>query len=142
MTNASDLSTMSRTGPLAAGAAGGLVGGVAFGVLMQMMGMMPMVAMLVRSESTVIGWLVHLVIALAIGAIYAILFANWARTFTSATAIGIGYGLLWWIIGALAAMPAILGMPMFDLNPMAWQSLMGHAIYGALLGATYKLVRR
>jgi hypothetical protein len=141
MTSATGISMTSRTGSLAAGVAGGLVG-VAFGLLMQMMGMMPMVAMLARSESVVVGWIVHLVISSAIGASFALLFNGWAHTVTAATAIGVGYGALWWVIGGLAAMPAILGMPIFNVNAMAWQSLMGHIVYGALLGATYGLVRR
>lgn len=142
MTIARDMSMTSRTGPVAAGIAGGLLGGVAFGLLMQMMGMMPMVAMLARSESEVVGWIVHLVIASAIGVSYALIFGNWARSLTSATAIGVGYGAVWWVIGALTAMPAILGMPMFNVDATAWQSLMGHVVYGALLGATYSFVRR
>jgi hypothetical protein len=142
MTNARDMSMTARTGSLAAGIAGGLAGGVAFGLLMQMMGMMPMVAMLVRSESVFVGWIVHLVIASAIGASFAALFGGWARTLAVATAIGVGYGALWWVLGALAAMPAILGMPLFNVDPTAWQSLMGHIVYGALLGATYGFVRR
>src|SRR3990170_2221843 len=124
MTSASDISMTARTNPLVAGVAGGLVGGVAFGLLMQMMGMMPMVAMLVRSESVFVGWITHLVISAAIGASYGLLFGGWARTLLVATAIGIGYGALWWVLGALAAMPAILGMPMFNIDPMASQSLM------------------
>ncbi|MGH2492816.1 MAG: hypothetical protein ACRDF9_15075 [Candidatus Limnocylindria bacterium] len=132
----------SRTGALAAGLAGGLVGGVAFGLLMQMMGMMPMVAMLARSESVFVGWIVHLLISSAIGVSFALLFNSWARTLAVATAIGVGYGALWWVIGGLAAMPSILGMPMFNVNAMAWQSLMGHLVYGALLGATFGFIRR
>lgn len=142
MTSATGISMTSRTGSLAAGLAGGLVGGVAFGLLMQMMGMMPMVAMLARSESVFVGWIVHLLIASAIGVSFALLFAGWARTFATATVIGVAYGALWWVVGALAAMPAVLGMPTFNLNAMAWQSLMGHLVYGALLGATYGFVRR
>lgn len=141
MTSAAGVSTLSRTGPLAAGVIGGLVGGIAFGLLMQTMGMMPMVAMLARSESVFVGWLVHLVIASGIGISFAFIFGGWARTLAGSTAIGIGYGALWWVLGALAAMPAILGMPMFNVDAMARQSLMGHLIYGALLGATFALVR-
>jgi len=37
-------------------------------------------------------------------------------------------------------MPARLGMDVFMFNTMAWQSLMGHVIYGLLLGAVYALV--
>lgn len=133
--------TTPRLGSLVAGVAGGLVGGVAFGMLMQMMGMMPMVAMLARSESLVVGWLVHLLIAAAIGLSYGLIFAGLARTLLAAVVIGIAYGAVWWVLGALAAMPAILGMPTFTLNAAAWQSLMGHVIYGGLLGATYGLIR-
>src|SRR5688500_6433505 len=91
MTSAPGLSMMTRKGSVAAGLAGGLVGGIAFGLLMQMMGMMPMVAMLVRSESVFVGWLVHLVIASAIGISFALLFGAWARTLAVAAAIGLGY---------------------------------------------------
>ncbi|HEX9436504.1 MAG TPA: hypothetical protein VGA16_05005 [Candidatus Limnocylindria bacterium] len=121
MTSASDISIVPGSGALAAGVVGGVVGGIVFGLLMQMGGMMPMVAMLVRSESIVVGWIVHLVIA---------------------AFIGIGCGILWWSFGALAAMPAILGMPMFNVNDVALQSLMGHVIYGGVLGLTYGLVRQ
>jgi hypothetical protein len=51
-----------------AGIVGGLVGGVVFGLLMQMMDMLPMVAMLVGGESIALGWLVHLAISAFIGA--------------------------------------------------------------------------
>jgi hypothetical protein len=56
-----------------AGIVGGLVGGVAFGILMQLTGMIPMVAMLVGSDSAGIGWLVHLVISAGIGASFGLL---------------------------------------------------------------------
>jgi len=49
------------------GVVGGLVGGLAFGVLMQMMDMIPMVAMLVGGDSVAVGWILHLVIAAGIG---------------------------------------------------------------------------
>lgn len=126
---------------LAAGVAGGLAGGIIFGILMQMMGVLPMVAMLVGSESVAVGWLVHLAISAFIGATYALLFAGLATNVATAAGIGAGYGFVWWVLGALLLMPAKLGMPLFGLNTMAWQSLMGHLIYGIILGAVYALVR-
>ncbi|MHA7277937.1 hypothetical protein ACX80O_15690, partial [Arthrobacter sp. Hz1] len=45
-----------------AGVIGGLAGGAVFGVLMAVMGMLPMIASLVGSDSAVIGLGVHLVI--------------------------------------------------------------------------------
>ena len=37
-------------------------------------------------------------------------------------------------VGALLVMPAKLGMPVLHLDTMAWQSLMGHMMFGAILG--------
>jgi hypothetical protein len=125
---------------IGAGIIGGLVGGVAFGVLMQMMDMIPMVAMLVGGEAEVVGWLVHLAIAAFIGATLAVLFGRYATGVGVSTAVGVGYGVAWWVLGALILMPARLGMEVFTLSTMAWQSLLGHVIYGLLLGAVYGLV--
>jgi hypothetical protein len=55
------------TKQMAAGVVGGLAGGVLFGVMMQVMGMLGMVAGLVREESAVIGWVVHLPISVLFG---------------------------------------------------------------------------
>jgi hypothetical protein len=104
MATAGTAHTPSATMParVLAGIAGGLVGGVAFGLLMQMMDMLPMVAMLVGGESIALGWLVHLAISAFIGATYAILFARWAGSVASAALVGLGYGVVWWILGATA----------------------------------------
>jgi len=107
---------------------------------MQMMDMIPMVAMLVGSEAVAVGWLVHLAIAAFIGATFAVLFGRYATSVGFSTAIGVGYGVVWWVLGALILMPAKLGMDVFMFNTMSWQSLVGHLIYGLLLGAVYALV--
>jgi hypothetical protein len=133
--------TVALPARLVAGIAGGLVGGVMFGILMQMMGMIPMVAMLVGSKTLAVGWLVHLAISAFIGATYALLFARWATRLVPAALIGMGYGLVWWVLGPLLIMPAKLGMPTFTFNTTAWQSLMGHLFYGLVLGTVYALVR-
>lgn len=124
-----------------AGITGGLAGGIVFGVLMQLMGMMPMVAMLVGSESVAVGWLVHLFNSALFGAVYAVLFRGWADRLGTGLVTGLGYGVAWWILGALIIMPLWLGMAAFQFNTMAWQSLVGHLLYGLLLGAVYALVR-
>lgn len=126
---------------LVAGIAGGLAGGVVFGILMQTMDMIGMVAMLIGSKSVAVGWLVHLAISAFIGATYALLFARWATRLVPAALIGLGYGVVWWVLGALLLMPAKLGMDLFMFNKTAWQSLIGHLAYGLLLGVVYALVR-
>ena len=54
----------------------------------------------------------------------------------------IAYGIFWWILGGLILMPSKLNMPLFHLNTMAWQSFMGHIIFGAVLGALAVVIPR
>jgi uncharacterized membrane protein YagU involved in acid resistance len=101
-----------------------------------------MVAMLIDSKSVGVGWLVHLFNSALFGAIFAVLFGRWAATLVSAAGIGLAYGVLWWVLGALLIMPAWLGMNamIFELNTTAWRSLVGHLAYGLLLGVVFVLV--
>jgi uncharacterized membrane protein YagU involved in acid resistance len=132
--------TSARVG---AGVIGGLVGGVAFGILMQATDMLPMVAMLIGGESVAMGWLVHLFNSALFGAIFGLLLGRWATSYAAAVGLGLVYGVVWWVLGALLIMPSWLGMSkmIFELNTMAWQSLVGHLIYGLLLGLVYASVR-
>ena len=127
---------------IAAGAAGGLAGGVVFGMLMQMMDMLPMVAMLVGSKSVAVGWVVHLAISAFIGATFGLLLGGRATRFGTSAALGVGYGALWWALGPLVIMPARLGMELFVVDAVALQSLMGHLLYGLALGLVFTLVER
>ncbi len=140
-TSASSPAASALSTRLIAGVGGGLAGGVVFGVLMQAMGMLPMVAMLVGSESAAVGWLVHLAISAFIGGTYALIFARWADRLGAGAVLGIGYGLAWWILGPLLIMPAAMGMGVFMVNAMALQSLLGHLLFGLVLGLGYALIR-
>jgi len=124
------------------GIIGGLVGGLMFGLMMQMMDMIPMVAMLVGSESVAVGWLVHLAISAFIGATFGLLLGSRATTLLTGIGYGTAYGILWWVLGALIAMPAKLGMPVFNLDTTAQRSLLGHMVFGAILGTVVALINR
>jgi hypothetical protein len=126
------------------GIVGGLAGGVVFGVLMHLTDMIGMVGQLVGSQSVVVGWLVHLFNSALFGAVFALLFAKWASNIGSAIVLGLLYGVLWWVLGALLIMPAWLGMSemIFKFTTSAWQSLAGHLLYGLVLGVVYALFVR
>jgi uncharacterized membrane protein YagU involved in acid resistance len=117
---------------LTAGLIAGLGGGVVFGMLMAMMGMLPMVAMLVKSQSPIVGLIVHLGISAFIGAVYGLFAGQLPRRWGVATIAGLIYGVIWWVLGALIAMPLGLGMTQMVLVILQtqWYSLMGHLIYG------------
>ncbi len=128
---------------VAAGAAAGLVAGVPLGIIMQVRDIMPMVAGLVGDPSTGLGWLVHLFNSTLFGAIFAVLFSRWIARPGPALGLGLLYGIAWWVVGALWIMPAWLGMSemIFEVGDNQWWSLIGHLLYGLLLGVLYVLIR-
>lgn len=127
----------------------GLIGGVVFGMMMTMMSapdgkpMMAMVAKVVRSDSLLVGWVYHLFNSAVIGALFALLFGNRVQSYGSGLLWGILWGVVWWILGGLILMPLFLGMPMFaplmmePMRMMAVMSLIGHIIFGAILGLAF-----
>jgi uncharacterized membrane protein YagU involved in acid resistance len=117
-----------------AGVIGGLAGGVVFGMLM---GMLPVMASMVGSASPWVGFAMHLMISIVIGLGLTVLFGNRLLTGYGRGALaGLAYGAFWWDLGPLVMMPLMLGMPLFTLDLAALLSMMGHVIYGAILGLT------
>lgn len=130
---------------LKAGIWGGLASGAVFGIMMGMMGMLPMVAMLVGSESSSIGFIVHLVISAIIGALFAILLGRLIKSAGSGIGWGLLYGAVWWVLGPLLIMPTWLGMgPQLSVVGMqtALPSLFGHLVYGFVLGLIFSWLAR
>lgn len=124
--------TMGRR--ISAGVIGGLAGGVVFGVLMAMTGMLPMVAALVGSDSAAIGFGLHLVNSVIIGLGLTVVLGGMLTSYGRGAVLGLLYGAFWWVLGALLIMPLMLGMPVFAINTAALMSLMGHLLYGLILG--------
>jgi uncharacterized membrane protein YagU involved in acid resistance len=141
-----------------AGIIAGVVAGIVFGAMMQMMSaptpeggrmpMMAMVAMVVRSQSLVVGWLYHLFNSAVIGALFGAFLGERAHGYREGLGWGAAWGAFWWVLGALILMPVLLGMPPFaalrmpPMRPVAMGSLVGHLVYGLILGAAYVRLRR
>lgn len=126
-----------------AGIIGGLVGGVMFGMMMMKMNMLLDITKLARSNSTMIGFLLHMANSIAIGILYvfglSILGISGFEQIGQGLIYGLAYGFIWWILGPLILMPLFLKMPVRILSLEKIKetlpaSLMGHFVYGALLG--------
>lgn len=117
-----------------AGVVGGIAGGLVFGMLMAMMGMLPMIASLVGSDSPYIGFGIHIMISIVIGLGLTVLFGGFLTGYVRGALIGFAYGALWWVLGPLLIMPIMLGMSPFVFDANSLPSLMGHLIYGVILG--------
>ncbi|GAB4549535.1 MAG: hypothetical protein Kow0063_44360 [Anaerolineae bacterium] len=126
-----------------AGVVAGLGGGLLFGAMMAMQGMLPMVGMLVRQESSVVGFVVHMVISAIIGGGYGLVASRLPASWSSAIVGGAVYGVVWWVLGALILMPLMLGMAqmVLVLGGPQWMSLIGHLVFGVVTGILFLLLR-
>lgn len=116
---------------------GSIVGGVIFGMMMSMMSMIKNVAMLIDSNSLAVGWALHMTISIIFGIFYFAILTILNIKMPAALK-GLIYGVGLWTVGYLWLMPAKLDMPIFHIDNMAMKSLMGHMIFGAILGMIAK----
>lgn len=129
------------------GVVGGLAGGVVFGMMMAMMGVLPMIGKMVGHPSAVAGFAVHMMISAGIGASFAVLFGRVVNAARSGLLAGMSYGGAWWVLGPLILMPGMMGMGFgANLNvaaaTAALPSLMGHLVYGVVLGLIHGWLAR
>ena len=137
---------------------GGVIAGVVFGTMMLMMSaptpdggemsMIAMVGMIVGSPTVIAGWLYHLFNSAVIGGLFGWLLGSRVWGYGSGLGWGAAYGFGWWILGGLILMPVMLGMSPFapltmaGMQPVAMGSLMGHLIFGLILGGLFVALRR
>lgn len=129
---------------LSRGVYGGLAGGVVFGAMMGMMGMLPMIGQMIGYPNAAAGFVVHMVNSAVIGAGFAVVFSKAAKSLGTGISTGVLYGGIWWLLGPLTLMPLFMGMG-FGVNWNAaaavamLPSLAGHLMYGTILGAVFAL---
>jgi hypothetical protein len=105
-----------KTGMLA-----GIAGGIPFGAMMGAMGMLPMVGEIIGVPTVAAGIFVHLANSALIGAAFGALLDRYVRGGTRS----MGFGAAWNGAAVASSLP----------------SLMGHAIFGTVLGISYVWLR-
>jgi len=127
----------------ARGAVAGLLGGAVISQLM-LRGAVPEVAeRLTGSTGPLAGIAVNLAIGVAIGVSYGLLFRRLGQDVTCALGWGLSYGFLWWVLGPLTLLPALLGGdPEWTAAAAggALSALAGHLVYGGCLGVAFHLL--
>jgi uncharacterized membrane protein YagU involved in acid resistance len=118
------------------------LGGLVFGVMMAKMEVLPMIGKMVGQPSAGVGFLVHMANSAVIGAGFALVFHRFSTRITRGLRYGLLYGGVWWVLGPLTLMPLFLGMGLgVNWNAAAavkmFPSLIGHLMYGAVLGISY-----
>ena len=139
----------SNGGNWKAGVVGGLVGSAAFGAMMAAMvpgvleGAIPAMYGL-EPPNTAAGFAIHLAHGAVLGVVFAAVVGIADLGDASARELagaGLAYGLAVWAVLAVVVMPIWLQAVGFPPAPevpnLAMESLVGHAVYGVLLGAVY-----
>jgi uncharacterized membrane protein YagU involved in acid resistance len=104
------------------------------------MGMLPMVANVVGSESAVVGFVYHMFNSAVIGAFFGLILGYLSHSYAQGALWGLAYGAVWWVLGPLVLMPLLLGMgPQFGMafTPPMLMSLVGHLVFGVITGVVY-----
>jgi hypothetical protein len=136
-----------------AGVVAGLVGGFVMGIMLTMQ-MTPVIENAIPAlwglSGGLAGWVVHMSNSAVLGVVFAAIASagglrEYGRSSGTSAALGIAYGVVLWVVLAAIVMPTWLeavGFPMApavpNFNPM---SLVGHVVYGAVLGAVYPMLR-
>ncbi len=87
----------------------------------------------------------HFLVALVIGAAFGLLFQMDVRGLGSSMGWGLGFGIFWWFFGPLTLFPLWSGNGLdwsADQGAALFGSLVGHIIYGLILGVIYAAIDR
>ncbi|MCL9812102.1 histidine kinase [Natranaeroarchaeum aerophilus] len=146
------------TTELAAGAAGGFVGSVLFGLLMQFVIPAPMLEMAIpamygiEGPALAAGWAIHQFHGVVLGIAYVLLVGNTglsarAGTLPDAIPLGVAYGILTTVLLAVLVMPLWLGAMNFGgappfpnvAFPATLLSTVGHVMFAVPVAVAYAL---
>lgn len=152
------------------GVLGGLVGAVAFGLLMWVANpsflQTSIPALYGLEPQGTLGWTAHMLHGVVLGLVFAVVVSRPAigslvvsdspdpedpeigpaGIVPRLTALGLAYGLAIWAIFPMLVMPVWLGVVgtrgLAGIPAIPVESLVGHAVFGLLLGAVYAIVAR
>ncbi|WP_252699975.1 histidine kinase [Natronosalvus vescus] len=147
--------------PWQAGVVGGLLGSIAFGAIMVFVIPDPVLEVAIPSmygiEATPdspaegAGWVIHLSHGAVLGVVFAAILSigavrTWVDTVLKTAIVGLVYGVVVWAALAVVVMPIWLDAVGFPGAPplpnVAPLSLLGHALYGVVLGIAYAFLER
>jgi uncharacterized membrane protein YagU involved in acid resistance len=143
--------TQQSSGNWKAGVVGGIVGAIPFGLMMALMLDDPVIAVAIPSmyglappPNELAGFVVHLSHGAILGVVFAAVIGLAGLSRESAqkqVAAGLAYGIVLWVVLAVIVMPiwlSAVGSPADPPLPnVSIPSLIGHAVYGVVLGAVY-----
>ena len=143
---------------IAAGLGAGLAAGLIFAVVMRVLPvsapdgsyitMITYAARLVRAGSPLAGWLAYVAYSAVLGALFGASFFVGATGGLRTAILGGVWGVGWFVLIGFGLVPALLGSRPLSASALREQGnigvplLVGHIVYGLVLGAGFSLIRR
>ena len=139
---------------IAAGAAGGLIAGLALDIVMRIIperdggSMIAFAASTVHAANPLAGWIAYLVYGVVLGAFFGWLLHAQTLDDLAAMVWGGLYGVGWWIIAGLILMPALRAIWPFSIaavdqaREIAFPLPIGHLVYGVILGLAWSRITK
>jgi uncharacterized membrane protein YagU involved in acid resistance len=128
----------------ASGAVAGVAGGLVFGASMAAFGTLATVASIVHTSSALVGFVVHMLFAVVIGAGFGVFVIRQRVRVRDTVFWGLIYGAFWWFLGPQTLLPLLRGRPVSWNLPAAQAllpSLIGHLCYGLTVAVVFVLLR-
>jgi hypothetical protein len=128
-----------------AGGSAGVLGGMIFGRWSSAGDYFPLIAGLGALDSRAATMALEFGVALFIGASFGLLFQRDVRGYGSSMGWGLGFAIFWWFLGPLTLFPLTGGLTLdwsADHGSELFGSLVGHILYGLILGVAYATIDR
>jgi len=123
----------------------GVLGGMIFGRWSSAGDYFPLIAGLGELNSRAATMALEFGVALFIGASFGLLFQRDVRGYGSSMGWGLGFAIFWWFLGPLTLFPLVRGLTLdwsADHGSELFGSLVGHILYGLILGIAYATIDR
>jgi hypothetical protein len=125
---------------IVAGGLAGTLAGFVFGQWLSSGNYFPLLGGYGELDSRTATVVLHFAIALLIGATFGILFQKDVRGYGSSMSWGLAYGIFCWFVGPLTLSRVAARLPLdwsAEQGGNLFGSLVGHVLYGLMLGVTY-----
>ena len=145
MRTANGESHFNWTRAVVAGGFAGVLGGAIFDRWMSAGEFFPLLSGLSSNLSPTRSLVLQFLLAVLMGVVFGVLFQRDVRGYGSCMGWGIGYAILWWFLGPMTLLPLVSRAPLdwsADAGSAMFGSLVGHILYGLILGVSYATIDR
>ncbi|OGO69399.1 MAG: hypothetical protein A2Z49_04880 [Chloroflexi bacterium RBG_19FT_COMBO_56_12] len=127
---------------LSTGAVAGLAGGLVYGLLLGMAGLLPGIGMLIGQDNALAGFTIHMGISGLIGMVYGLIAKRLPLRLSTAFFAGLVYGIAWWVLAELILMPLLLGAPqvLSGIGLPQIFTLIGRVFYGEITVMAFTII--